>query len=68
MPVLNRIAAYAEEMKGWRRHLHQHPELAFDYHETASWIEARLREIGVDELHPGIAKTGICLLYTSRCV
>ena len=22
MPVLNRIAAYAEEMKGWRRHLH----------------------------------------------
>ena len=22
MPVLNRIASYAEEMKGWRRHLH----------------------------------------------
>ena len=22
MPVLNRIAAYAEEMTGWRRHLH----------------------------------------------
>ena len=59
MPVLNRIAAYAEEMKGWRRHLHQHPELAFDCHETASWIEARLHEIGVDEVHPGIAKTGI---------
>lgn len=59
MPVLNRIAAYAEEMKGWRRHLHQHPELAFDCHQTAAWIEARLREIGVDEVHPGIAKTGI---------
>ena len=59
MPVLNRIAAYAEEMKGWRRHLHQHPELAFDCFETAAWIEARLREIGVDEIHPGIAKTGI---------
>ena len=59
MPVLNRIAAYAEEMKGWRRHLHQHPELAFDCHQTAAWIEARLREIGVDEVHPGIARTGI---------
>jgi hippurate hydrolase len=30
MPVLNAIAGYAEEMKGWRRHLHAHPELAFD--------------------------------------
>ena len=59
MPVLNRIAAYAEEMKGWRRHLHQHPELAFDCHQTAAWIEARLHEMGVDEVHPGIAKTGI---------
>ncbi|MBL4927528.1 M20 aminoacylase family protein [Fuscibacter oryzae] len=59
MPVLNRIAAYAEEMKGWRRHLHQHPELAFDCVNTAAWIEARLAEIGVDEIHPGIAKTGI---------
>ena len=59
MPVLNRIAAYAEEMKGWRRHLHQHPELSFDCFNTASFIADRLREIGVDEVHPGIAKTGI---------
>ena len=59
MPVLNRIAAFADEMKGWRRHLHQHPELAFECHETAAFIAERLREIGVDEIHPGIAKTGI---------
>ena len=59
MPVLNRIASYAEEMKGWRRHLHQYPELAFDCHETAAWITARLREIGVDEIHEGIATSGI---------
>ena len=58
MPVLNRIAAYAEEMKGWRRHLHQHPELSFDCANTAAFIQARLVEIGVDEIHPGIAKTG----------
>ena len=30
MPVLNRIAGYADEMTAWRRHLHQHPELQFD--------------------------------------
>jgi len=66
MPVLNRIAAYAEEMKGWRRHLHQHPELAFDCFETADWIIARLKEIGVDEVHPGIAKTGIVAIINGQ--
>jgi hippurate hydrolase len=66
MPVLNRIASYAEEMKAWRRHLHMHPELAFDCHRTAAWIADRLREIGVDELHGGIAKTGIVALIRGR--
>ncbi len=59
MPVLNRIADYAEDMKGWRRHLHAHPELKFDCHETAAFITARLTEFGVDEIHQGIAQSGI---------
>ncbi|MEO8242830.1 MAG: M20 aminoacylase family protein [bacterium] len=59
MPVLNRIAAYAEEMKTWRHHLHANPELSFDCVNTAAFIADRLREIGVDEIHEGIAKTGI---------
>lgn len=66
MPVLNRIASYAEEMKVWRRHLHQHPELAFECQRTAAWIVERLREIGVDEIHEGIAKTGIVALINGR--
>ncbi|NHB77250.1 M20 aminoacylase family protein [Rhodobacter calidifons] len=66
MPVLNRIASYAEEMKGWRRHLHMHPELGFECHRTAAWITERLREIGVDEIHEGIAKTGIVALIRGR--
>jgi amidohydrolase len=66
MPVLNRIASYAEEMKGWRRHLHQHPELAFECHRTAAWIADRLREIGVDEIHGGIATTGIVALIKGQ--
>ena len=62
MPVLNRIAAYAEEMKGWRRHLHQYPELSYDLPLTSAWVAEKLREIGVDEVHEGIAKTGIVAL------
>jgi amidohydrolase len=66
MPVLNRIADYAEEMKGWRRHLHAYPELKFDCHQTAAFITDRLREIGVDEIHPGIATTGIVAIINGQ--
>lgn len=66
MPVLNRIAAYAEEMKGWRRHLHMHPELSFDCVNTAAFIAERLAEIGVDEIHPGIARTGIVAIINGQ--
>ncbi len=66
MPVLNRIAALAPEMTAWRRHLHAHPELAFDCHATADFIAARLAEIGVDEVHRGIARTGIVALIRGQ--
>ncbi|MFE3836952.1 M20 aminoacylase family protein [Pseudogemmobacter sonorensis] len=66
MPALNRIAAFAEDMKAWRRHLHRYPELSFDCHETAAFIAARLREIGVDEIHEGIASTGIVALIDGQ--
>jgi len=59
MPVINRIAGLAPQMTEWRRHLHAHPEIAFDCAGTAAFVAARLREIGVDEIHEGIAKTGI---------
>ncbi|AFZ66259.1 M20 family metallopeptidase [Deinococcus peraridilitoris] len=29
----------------WRRHLHQHPELSFQEHETADYVETQLREM-----------------------
>lgn len=66
MPVLNRIAAYAEDMKTWRRHLHAHPELEFDCHQTAAFIVDRLREFGVDEIHEGIARTGVVAIINGR--
>lgn len=66
MPVINRIAEYYEEMKGWRTHLHAHPELDYDCFETAKFVEARLRELGVDEIHAGIGKTGIVALIKGK--
>ncbi len=66
MPILNRIASFSEEMKGWRRHLHAHPELSFDCHQTAAYIAARLQEIGVDEIHSGIGQTGIVAIINGQ--
>ncbi len=31
---------------GWRRHLHAHPELSFEEHETVAFVEATLRSFG----------------------
>ena len=59
MPVLNRIADLAPQMTEWRRHLHAHPETRFDCHATAAFIAERLRAMGVDEIHEGIATSGI---------
>ncbi len=66
MPTNNRIASYADEMKVWRQHLHRNPELAFECHQTAAFIADRLREFGVDEIHPGIAKTGIVAIINGQ--
>lgn len=66
MPVINRIAGLAPQMAEWRRHLHRHPELSFDCHATAAFVAARLRDFGVDEIHEGIAQTGIVALIRGR--
>lgn len=66
MAIINSIAAFEAEAAGWRRHLHANPELDFDLHDTARFVAERLREIGVDEIHEGIAKTGIVALVRGR--
>ena len=66
MPVVNRIADYAEDMKTWRRYLHQHPELMFECHKTAAFVAERLREFGVDEIHEGIATSGIVAIINGQ--
>ncbi|MDB6177554.1 M20 family metallopeptidase [Paracoccus sp. Z330] len=66
MPVLNRIAAFSDDMRVWRRHLHRHPELGFECHGTAAFVTQRLRDFGVDEIHEGIAQTGIVAIINGQ--
>ena len=63
--LVNRIKtmseSFFEEIKIYRRHLHQHPELSFEEYQTADFIENKLREIGIKNIQR-IAKTGITFL------
>lgn len=53
-------------MAAWRQHLHTIPELGFDCPKTAAYIAERLREIGVNEIHEGIAQTGIVAIINGQ--
>lgn len=59
MPILNRVAEMHDEVTGWRRHLHTIPELLYDVHQTAAFVEEKLRSFGCDEVVPGLGRTGV---------
>ncbi len=59
MPVINRIADFSDEMKGWRHWLHANPEIGLECHATAAYVAGRLKEFGVDEVHERIGVSGV---------
>jgi amidohydrolase len=59
MAIINRIGEFHDEMTAWRRDLHAHPEIAFEERRTAGVVAARLESFGLDEVHTGIARTGV---------
>jgi hippurate hydrolase len=66
MPILNRAAEMQDEVAGWRRHLHQNPELNFDVFKTADFVVERLKEFGCDEIVTGLGKTGVVGVIRGR--
>ena len=58
MPIKNRIAEFAPELREWRQDFHRHPELAFAEHRTADIVAAKLASWGI-EVHRGLAGTGV---------
>ncbi|NOD28851.1 M20 aminoacylase family protein [Ruegeria atlantica] len=59
MPIKNRLAEMHEEITGWRRDIHQHPEILYDTHRTSALVAEKLKEFGCDEVVTGIGRTGV---------
>jgi hippurate hydrolase len=58
MAVINRIAEFHDEIRGWRRDIHAHPETAFEEVRTADFVAGKLAEFGI-AVHRGLATTGV---------
>lgn len=58
MPVIDRIAAFADDLTAIRRDFHEHPELGMEEVRTSGVVAKLLSEWGI-ETHTGIGKTGV---------
>ncbi|WP_118133438.1 M20 aminoacylase family protein [Oceanicella sp. SM1341] len=58
MPVIDRIAGYADELTAIRRDLHEHPELGFEEVRTSGIVAEKLKSWGI-EVTTGLGKTGV---------
>ncbi|WP_374242212.1 M20 aminoacylase family protein [Zoogloea sp.] len=61
--LLNALSADQEQMQSWRHHMHRHPEVAFDEHNTARYIADLLRGWGYT-VTEGVGKTGVVASLT----
>lgn len=59
MTILSIIADATPELEAIFKDLHAHPEIGFQEHRTSAIVAAKLEEYGVDEVHAGIAGTGV---------
>ncbi len=59
MATRNRFAEMLPELTEIRRDIHEHPEILFDTHRTSAKVESFLKDIGCDEVVPGIGRTGV---------
>src|ERR1700761_357964 len=59
MPVINRIAAFHDDMTEWRRDFHANPELSMRETRTSAIVRQKLAEFGVDEIITGMAEHGV---------
>ncbi|NMG38083.1 amidohydrolase [Chelativorans sp. ZYF759] len=59
MPILNRAAELQDEVAEWRQHIHRHPELGYQEHETSAFVAEKLRAFGCDDVVTGMGRTGV---------
>ncbi len=58
MPVIDRIAGFADQLTAIRRDFHEHPEIGLQEVRTSGIVADLLREWGI-EVHTGIGVTGV---------
>lgn len=66
MGILPLIDAASAELTEIYRDLHAHPEIGFTEVRTAGIVAKSLRDMGVDEVHEGIAKTGVVAIIKGK--
>ena len=66
MPIKNRFAETHADIAAWRRHLHAHPEIGFEIHETARFVAEKLRSFGITDITTGIGQTGVVAVIEGR--
>ena len=58
MSTYDKVKPLYNEIKEYRRYLHQYPETAFEEYNTSDFIAKKLKEFGL-EVHRGLGKTGV---------
>jgi len=58
MPIIERIAEMAEDITGYRRDFHEHPELGMEETRTSGIVADLLTQWGI-QVHTGIGNTGV---------
>lgn len=66
MPVKNRIADLHDEVAGWRRDIHENPEILYETHRTSALVAEKLKSFGCDEVVTGIGRTGVVAVIRGR--
>lgn len=63
--LIKEVMAIEHQLIGWRRHLHQYPELSFQEYRTSQFIVGILNQIEGIAIRTNIANTGIVATITS---
>lgn len=58
MAIADEFRQRQEELTAWRRHIHAHPELAYQETATADFVAAKLAGFGL-QIHRGLGVTGV---------
>ena len=63
--VQRKSEEHYKEVVGLRRHLHMHPELSFNEHQTAAFVAGKLKELGIP-FKDKVADTGLVAIIEGK--